>query len=417
MVSVKFNLKDKKSKNKTLIFARVYYNNLSFKTSTGYSVDPANWNDEKQRLRVVSGKKHLEKINSILNAMVVKIEKVYLSFEEKGIQPTTTQFKEKLKSYGQRVTLNSYFEVVRKRKLTAFGLNAAKRYKTTLGHLNAFSKLKKRTYDFEDIDINFYNDFLDYFYSIHDSSANDVGKHIGSIIAVLNEATDDGYNKNLFFKSGKFKKPSQEVDSIYLNTYELELLYKHKVKDKKLEKVKDYFLIGSFTALRYSDFSKLNDSNLKTIRVKKKKKFKKITLISIRSKKTNTKTSIPLHRYVKSIIDKYTIDGMLKLPPPMSNQKMNDYLKVLCKNAGIISQVEVIKSIKGKPVKKKFLKYELVSTHTARRSAASNMVLAGIPIKAIMLLGGWKTERSFNSYVRISTEENAIAIAGSSFFS
>jgi len=69
-----------------------------------------------------------------------------------------------------------------------------------------------------------------------------------------------------------------------------------------------------------------------------------------------------------------------------------------------------------KVVRKRMKKYELVSSHTARRSAATNMYLSGIPTARIMLLTGHTTEQSFFRYIRIEKEENANILAESIFF-
>ena len=58
----------------------------------------------------------------------------------------------------------------------------------------------------------------------------------------------------------------------------------------------------------------------------------------------------------------------------------------------------------------------LVISHTARRSGATNMYLAGIPTFRIMLLTGHTTEESFFKYIRIGKEENANVLSEYPFF-
>ena len=48
-----------------------------------------------------------------------------------------------------------------------------------------------------------------------------------------------------------------------------------------------------------------------------------------------------------------------------------------------------------------------MKTHTARRSGATNMYLAGIPTIAIMKVTGHKTEREFMKYIKITEEQTA----------
>ena len=61
-------------------------------------------------------------------------------------------------------------------------------------------------------------------------------------------------------------------------------------------------------------------------------------------------------------------------------------------------------------------KYDLVTSHTARRSFATNAYLAGLPPISIMKITGHKTESSFMKYIKISEKENAIQLKGHEFF-
>jgi integrase len=61
-------------------------------------------------------------------------------------------------------------------------------------------------------------------------------------------------------------------------------------------------------------------------------------------------------------------------------------------------------------------KYNLISTHTARRSFATNLFLADVPPISIMKITGHKTERAFLSYIRMTSEQNADKLLDHSFF-
>lgn len=61
-------------------------------------------------------------------------------------------------------------------------------------------------------------------------------------------------------------------------------------------------------------------------------------------------------------------------------------------------------------------KYKLVSSHTARRSFATNAYLAGVPTISIMKITGHKTESAFMKYIKISGKENAVKLKGHKFF-
>ena len=61
-------------------------------------------------------------------------------------------------------------------------------------------------------------------------------------------------------------------------------------------------------------------------------------------------------------------------------------------------------------------KWELVTTHTARRSFATNLYRHGVHARTIMGVSGHTTEQSFQRYIRLTNEEHADMIAASDLF-
>ena len=113
-------------------------------------------------------------------------------------------------------------------------------------------------------------------------SHNTIGNHIQILKTLLNEATDRGLNERLDFRSRKFKRPYEEVEGIYLKKSELEKLHKLDLSHKpNLERVRDLFLIGCHTGLRYSDFSQILPSNITSNKVGK--------FLTVRTLKTDEK--------------------------------------------------------------------------------------------------------------------------------
>ena len=95
---------------------------------------------------------------------------------------------------------------------------------------------------------------------------------------------------------------------------------------------------------------------------------------------------------------------------------MNLNLKHIGRLAKIKENVESSITKGGKLVKNTDFKYNLITTHTARRSFATNAYLADIPAIAIMKITGHQTEKSFLRYIRISQEENANKLLNHEFF-
>ncbi len=159
-------------------------------------------------------------------------------------------------------------------------------------------------------------------------STNTIGKHIQILKLVMNEAMELGLNSNISHKSKRFAVLREKSDSIYLNKNDLlEIEQFDLSRYPKLERVRDLFLVGCYTGLRYSDYSILKPENIRD------------GLIEITQVKTNDPVVIPVHDVVARIMAKY--GGLL--PRSLSNQKTNDYLKDLGEMILCLSK-EVIRS-------------------------------------------------------------------------
>lgn len=95
---------------------------------------------------------------------------------------------------------------------------------------------------------------------------------------------------------------------------------------------------------------------------------------------------------------------------------MNDYLKEIAKLAGINGNIIQHLTNGGEEATVLKEKWQLVTTHTARRSFATNAYKSGIPALKIMLITGHLTESAFLKYIKITGEENAVQMANEKFF-
>jgi integrase len=108
--------------------------------------------------------------------------------------------------------------------------------------------------------------------------------------------------------------------------------------------------------------------------------------------KNGPKLRIPIHKLVRQII---SVDGF---PQSISQQKLNQQIKVLGEMAEINDSIIFTRTKGNKRIEYTKYKYELITTHTARRSFASNLLSRGIPKQFIMAVTGHKTESNFNKY-------------------
>lgn len=197
----------------------------------------------------------------------------------------------------------------------------------------------------------------------------------------------------------------EPTNAVFLSMNEITRIYyykfEHQDKRKAKERIRDLFVIGCLTALRYSDYSMLTKENFQGGYIVK------------RTKKTNVDVKVPAHDYVKEIFAKYN-GG---IPSGLCIQYVNKYLKVIMKEIGLTDPVTYAFTKGGQLVTVTKEKWELISSHTARRSAATNMYLTGrMKTFEIMKLTGHRSEQNFFRYIRLTQEDTARAISGDSFW-
>jgi len=258
-------------------------------------------------------------------------------------------------------------------------------YNRTLEDLQEFAS----DLDWSDLDIDFYHDFCRHL-NEKEYAKNTVAARIKNLKVFCNAALERNLHANTAFHG--FKKQTEESYNIYLDEQELDTIFKLDLSSSPhLDRVRDIFLVGCWTGCRFSDLDKVTSENIDG------------QFIRMEQQKTKKRVVIPLHPVVKSIVDKYS--G--KLPSMISNQKFNDYIKDVCKVAEFTSKVS--KGLTKGGVRKREVKekWEMVSSHTARRSFATNLYKSGFPSLSIMAITGHKTEKAFYSYIKVNEEEHA----------
>jgi integrase len=424
-MKVSLYLKRPKATDSTAIFARISFNGCQLKYYLPENINPKFWNKQTQRAKQTEKYPEYPEFNSRLDNLITDIKDTYREYLNNKRQAGLTvemlkvllddKINPKRVRDDQSKTLIGVFkDLIAKSKSGVrlhpktgkpLSVNTLKTYNTTFNHLTAFQETRKKPIEFADIDLDFYTDYKEFLmkgaiknpdtgkFETLNLSTNTVGKHIQIIKLVLNEATERGINTNLAFKGKRFVTIRENSDSIYLTESELqEIELLDLAKDKKLERVRDLFLIGCYTGLRYSDYSILKPEQIVN------------GYIETTQIKTGDSVVIPIHTTVKRILDKY--NGVL--PESISNQKTNQYLKELGKKVKCL-QTPFAKTITkgGLAITNNLAKWELLSTHTGRRSFATNEYLAGTPTVTIMAITGHRTEKAFLRYIKLSKNEHA----------
>ena len=270
-------------------------------------------------------------------------------------------------------------------------------YQKCLNAFYVFERDMKHHYSFNDITLAFYDTYVGYMTS-HGKRLNTIGERIKNLKALMHRSNMEGLHSNLAFNH--FTKPEEDVDNVALTEDELKLLfdYKFPYDNDPLEKYRDVFLVGCYTGLRRSDYDKIRKENFRTTPKDGNK------VLVVKTEKTGKEVVIPfIWEELEVILEKYNYTI-----PHFSDQKYNKNIKTVCLQAGINTPV-IMTSGKYKR-DEPYEKWELVSSHTARRSACTNMVLRGIPRTQVMKISGHTKEATFNRYIKISGDENADSI-------
>jgi integrase len=325
----------------------------------------------------------------------------------------------------KRMTLNKYIamytdQISTGARQTERGRNYAdstvKTVKLALDQFAKFQKETKRTYDFNDINMDFYYAYTAYLkkkkYSI-----NTCGKFIKEIKAVMSAAESEGHHNNHLWRDKKFKGTRVEVDSIYLTKEDLDKMMAVDVAKLGLghEQARDIFMVGVWTAQRISDYNNIQKEDFDTL-IKnvmreeddpehpgEKKAWiekQEITFLNIRQKKTGAKVAIPCNSALKAILEKYDYQM-----PHLVDQVINRNIKDVAKEAGLNDLIEIETTKGGVAKKEKIEKWKLVHSHTARRTGATLMYLAGIDIYDIMKVTGHSSPKMLKKYIKADSLE------------
>lgn len=350
-------------------------------------------------------------IDKTANALISILEGAKLSKQELAVEDVKTELSKILrgtKKSQEKLPFKDFLSFIdfyatqckEGRILNSNGRNLAdssiRNYFSTKSILEKYSKDRKIKLTFATIDMEFHADFVKFL----NDSQHDRGKYATSVVSkfikniklFMGYAYKNKYTLNDSFRQSEFKAYSSSVDSIYLTMDELDSLYKLELSKNEAE-ARDAFLVSCWTALRYSDISNLNTNHI----------FLEEKVIKITTQKTGARVAIPINSVVMEILAKYNNN----MPPVRCNQVTNRMIKQICCKAGIDTKTTIVKTTGGVKHEEVYEKWELVTTHTARRSFATNAYKMGVPTLAIMKITGHKTESCFMKYIRFSADENA----------
>lgn len=301
--------------------------------------------------------------------------------------------------------------------------NTIKVWNSFLKVLTGFTKYHKKTVYIVDIDKNVYDSFMNYLAKC-DYLPKTRNKYIICFKALIGFADDDGVilNRDAQKHFSKLKvNNSDKATRIYLNETEIQAFYDMQLDAGSMyDKVRDIFLCGCYTAQRVSDYGRLTGDNF-AVTAKGNK------VVKITQTKTGNEVVVPyLNDNLRAIADKY--NGEI---PQVSDVIVNRYIKQIGAKLSesvpslakmektILTQKEKVNEKAGKMIFKRDKygnvvrpRYDMICTHTARRSAITNMYLTGLfDTFQLMTISGHQSELAFLGYLCMSSEEMADKIA------
>jgi integrase len=410
MIGLTKGLRNIKSKTPTIVYVYITLNNQRVIINTKLKALPAEWDFNKHQFKVNRRTQEGLEQNQILNYICAEIEEICRKFylANKKITPKAVKAEYERRQANSGKDKVDFFQFYKGYIEECVGL---KKHGTIQIYRSAYNLLKQMSADlkieieFETFGPEFNNLLIKYLQEKRNSSVNTIAKYQKVIRTIMNESLERNLHNNLQFKSSKCKRLSEKVEKIFLTKDEIKQLRLLNLNDEpKLDVVRDLFLIGCYTSLRYSDYSTIVKSNI----IKNEQGL----FFSIMTKKTNQKVVIPIHPVVKKILKKYNY----QLPKSPCNQITNQRLKKVGLLAGINTDVEITKTIGGVMTSIVYKKYELMTTHVARRSMITNAFRAGIAELAIRKMSGHKSAAVFESYVRVTEEMNAQDLVNHEYF-
>lgn len=413
MAAVRYHSKPVKEGFVQIFLDFTYAKGSRFRYFTGIVLNPMYWDKKKQSVKASRDFPQHSELNALLNKLANEAVKIQVHYQNEQQLLTKEEFKRaldvfrgKIEANGNRQTFFQFFEqfISERTANPKYAKGSIKVYQTTLNKLHDFEGHTKRKIDFPTFEFSFFADFVNFLFA-QDFKTNYVDKLASTLKTVLKEAEQREAFPDFKYKRGWVKSMKEDVDAIYLNPVELDVIASLDLSNNlRLDRIRDLFLIGCHTGLRFSDYSQLRPENLVALNGGQ--------FIKIVTQKTDQLVTIPAKQIVRAILKKYG-----GIPPRgLSNQKMNTYLKELGELAGIDEQVVLTTKIRGDRKQTTFPKWQLMTSHTARRSFATNAYQAKLPVKSIMLITGHKTDKEFYKYIRLNSEEHALLMAGNPFF-
>lgn len=346
--------------------------------TTGIKIKPGDWDKKKGRVK---------NSNPLAVALNAKITRLIDQHTKKALLGRVED--QSLVNF-----LELFLEEIKK-GMHPIRVGTAKNYQSTLTRLKQFCKATGiKDVFFSECSMEWHAMFSRWLADFANCNAPGLTKHTKILKRVLRTAQDRDLHDNSDYK--RFTVNRTTTSKIYLRTNEIEALQSVDLSGlPHLERERDRFLVSYFLLMRYGDSVKINKENAYQDGGQWFYRY------------VSEKTTIPVVVPIKPAALKILVANAWNMGED-TNQEANRHIKQVAAMAGINEPT--------KEGEKKAPKWRFVTTHTARRSAATNMALEGVQIDTIAKLGGWDKIATLKSYLRASGIDVARAAAKLDFF-
>lgn len=413
MTSLNFYLRDKGSKTETPITLFVSEGGKRWKISTGEKIHPRYWNLKKQKAKA-SYSESLS-FNQFLDSFMKEVQEIILQLKSEykpisGRSITNMLIANRAGDDEQKSwNLLTHFDAFIEESKTSRTKNTLKTYHTLRSHLYAYEQYHKVELTFEMINKDFQQKFQHFLIKHKQLSDTSIHKDFAILKRFMSHAADKELHDNTVYHTFKIK--AAPTVQIALTQKEIELLEVLALSSRPaLMKIRDMFLFGCYTSLRYSDLASLKPENIKTEYVD----GDEVTYLHLISQKTRGEVVAPLDPKALALLHQYQDDGRPTCFPDISNQKFNIHIKEVAQLAGIEEEELVIRYIGTKRIEEKVPRYKLISSHTQRRTFISLFFERGGSVEACMAFTGHKNYKELETYRsktvvhKLKTVQNAL---------
>jgi len=261
---------------------------------------------------------------------------------------------------------------------------------------NNIARFMGKAFDWDDVDSAFHFRLVQ---KMRDAGfgINYQWKTVSQLKTVMNEGRKLKYHTNLEYQD--FKTRREDPDTVYLTKEEVDRLWEYEPKGELERKARDLFLLGVYSCARFSDYSRLSSDMVRD------------GVVRFTQVKTSASVMVPASTRLLSILERNGGSA-----PHLAQQHLNESIKNVCKAVKIDEPIEITTSDGLRRTRQIKRKYELVTSHTARRTGITLLYMTGIPLQQVMLISGHKDEDSIRHYLRLTKEENVALLKDNPFF-